>query len=79
MKATMNQNRFDLADRVVIITSDASDIGRLYCEALVAAGGKAVLAEPDGGLATRVATALSTDGSVALGAGCDVSDMEAPK
>ena len=73
----MKQNRFDVAGRVVIVTGGASGIGRVYCEALVAAGAKAVLADRDAALAAQAATALSADGSAALGAGCDVSDAKA--
>lgn len=72
----MKQNRFDVAGRVVIVTGGASGIGRVYCEALVAAGAKAVLADRDAALATQAATALSADGSAALGIGCDVSDSK---
>ena len=72
----MGEKRFDVAGRVVIVTGGASGIGKVYCEALVAAGAKAVLADLDGEFAAATATALSADGSLALGAGCDVSDAQ---
>ena len=72
----MGEKRFDVAGRVVIVTGGASGIGRVYCEALVEAGAKAVLADLDGELAAATAKALSADGSLALGAGCDVSDAQ---
>jgi NAD(P)-dependent dehydrogenase (short-subunit alcohol dehydrogenase family) len=72
----MGEKRFDVAGRVVIVTGGASGIGRVYCEALVAAGAKAVLADLDGELAAATAKALSADGSLTLGAGCDVSDAQ---
>jgi 3-oxoacyl-[acyl-carrier protein] reductase len=72
----MSDGRFDLSGRVVIVTGGASGIGRTYCEALVAAGARAVLADLDGTLAAQVARTLSADGSLALGAGCDVSDAQ---
>ena len=72
----MGEKRFDVAGRVVIVTGGASGIGKVYCEALVAAGAKAVLADLDGELAAATAKALSADGSLAFGAGCDVSDAQ---
>jgi NAD(P)-dependent dehydrogenase (short-subunit alcohol dehydrogenase family) len=70
----MTDKRFDVAGRVVIVTGGASGIGRVYCEALVAAGARAVLADLDGAQAEVAAKALSADGGQALGAACDVSD-----
>ena len=72
----MSADCFDLSGRVVIVTGGASGIGKVYCERLVGAGAKAVLADLDSGLATRVAMAMSADGSRALGVGCDVADAK---
>ena len=72
----MSKNNFDLTGRVVIVTGGASGIGKVYCQRLVEAGAKAVLADLDGKLAAAEAAKLGVDGKDAIGVACDVSDVK---
>lgn len=65
---------FSIQDRVVIVTGGAAGIGRVYCEHLVRAGARVVVADLDAEAAHAVALGLSKSGGQALGLGCNVAD-----
>lgn len=67
--------KFDLTDRVAIITGGAGLLGAGYCRTLAAAGAHAVMADIDGQAALRLAGEVTqATGVEALGLKTDVSD-----
>lgn len=74
MTTRSRSSRFDLLDRVVIVTGGAAGIGRVYAEQLADAGARVVVADIDSTRAGTVAESIATHGNSALGLGCDVAD-----
>ncbi len=75
MLGTNVLKRFDLADRVAIITGGAGLLGTGYCHTLAAAGAHVVAADIDGESARRLAEDVTrSSGRRALGLRLDVAD-----
>jgi len=70
----MTDNRFDVADRVVIITGAGQGIGRDYALAFAAAGAIPVLAEINGDTLADVAGQIEAAGGRCLAVQTDVGD-----
>jgi len=70
----MAQDRFDVADQVVVITGAGQGIGREYALAFAKAGAIPVLAELDGPNAARVAGEIEAAGGRSLPIETDVGD-----
>lgn len=62
-----------LSDKIVVVTGGASGIGRIYSEAIAAAGGSVVIADLDGGPADALATSLRERGAHAIGCTLDIA------
>jgi NAD(P)-dependent dehydrogenase (short-subunit alcohol dehydrogenase family) len=65
-----------LDGKVAIVTGGAGGIGRAYCRALADAGASVVVADLDGTGAARVADELAADGSAAIAATVDITDVD---
>jgi 3-oxoacyl-[acyl-carrier protein] reductase len=78
MMMSINQ-RFDLADRTVIVTGGGKGIGKVYAQEFARAGAKVVAADIDGEAAEAVARGIVADGGQALGLKTDVADAESAK
>jgi 3-oxoacyl-[acyl-carrier protein] reductase len=70
----MNNARFDLAGRTVIVTGGGKGIGKVYCEAFAAAGARVIAADIDGEAAEAVAKAIASNGGEAVGLHTDIAD-----
>lgn len=66
--------RFDLTDRVAIITGGGKGIGKVYAQEFARAGAKVVAADIDGEAAEAVARDIVTSNGEAIGLRTDVSD-----
>jgi len=66
-----------LEGRVAIVTGAAHGIGRVYAIRLAAEGAKVVIADLDTEAALAVAAEITSEGGMALGVYCDVSDEDA--
>src|SRR5438309_1793573 len=73
----MENPRFDLGGRTVIVTGGGKGIGKVYCEAFGRVGARVVAADIDGGAAEAVANQIVTNGGQALGLRTDVADPAA--
>jgi 2-deoxy-D-gluconate 3-dehydrogenase len=70
-------SRFDLSDRVAIVTGGAGLLGRGYCRTLASVGAHVVVADVRSVDAASLAAEITeTTGREALGAGTDVADPE---
>lgn len=67
-------NRFEVSDRVVVVTGGAGLLGREYGRALADGGAHVVLADIDGDAAVSAAADLPGGGGTATGMGVDVTD-----
>ena len=67
-------NRFDLRDRVVIITGGGKGIGKVYAQRFAQAGAKVVAADIDELAAVAVASEIAGGGETAIAVKVDVSD-----
>tara|TARA_A100001037_G_C15117931_1_gene622327 strand:+ start:544 stop:1314 length:771 start_codon:yes stop_codon:yes gene_type:complete len=70
----MSNNRFDVTDRVIIITGAGQGLGREYALALAADGAIPVLADINGENAKKVAGEIEAAGGQALAVETDVTD-----
>ncbi|MBS1249813.1 MAG: Dihydroanticapsin 7-dehydrogenase [Chloroflexi bacterium] len=68
------QEKFDLKDRVAVITGGGGLLGEEFARTLGEAGASVVVADLDGGLARRVASALSAAGVPSLAVQTDVTN-----
>ncbi len=68
----MADDRFDISDKVVVITGAGQGIGREYALAFAKAGAVPVIAEIDGGNARSVAAEIEAGGGRALAIETDV-------
>jgi 3-oxoacyl-[acyl-carrier protein] reductase len=66
--------RFDLTDRIIIVTGGGKGIGKVYSEEIARAGGRVVAADIDGEAAGSVAQAIRDKGGDAIGLRVDISD-----
>jgi 3-oxoacyl-[acyl-carrier protein] reductase len=73
MPATTNE-RFDLADRVVVITGGGKGIGKVYAREFARAGARVVAADIDGAAADTVAKEIAVQGGEALALTTDIAD-----
>lgn len=67
-------NRFDLSDRVVIITGGGKGIGKIYAQQFAQAGAKVVAADVDEAAAMAVAAEIDGRGEAAMGIRVDICD-----
>jgi len=69
--------RFDLADRVVIVTGGGKGIGKVYAREFARAGARVVAADIDGVAAEAVAGEIGREGGEALALATDIADAAA--
>jgi len=69
----MSNSRFDLADRVVIITGAGAGIGKVYASELARAGARVVVADIEQEAANAVAEVINGNGGKAVAARADVT------
>jgi 3-oxoacyl-[acyl-carrier protein] reductase len=67
------QNRFDLTNRVVVITGGGQGIGRAYAHGFAAAGAVTVIAELNAKAGEKVAAELTAQGHRALAFATDIA------
>jgi len=67
----------ELAERVAVVTSGASGIGRGMAEAFAAEGMKLVLADIEEGALAQASAELAAEGAEVIGVECDVSKADA--
>jgi 3-oxoacyl-[acyl-carrier protein] reductase len=73
----MTENtRFDLTDRIVIITGGGKGIGKVYAQEFGKAGARVVAADIDGAAAQAVADGIKADGGQAIGLTTDVASPD---
>jgi len=70
----MDNGRFDLAGRVVIVTGGGKGIGKVYAQEFARAGARVVAADIDGPAAEAVAAAIRAEGGDAVGMLTDIAD-----
>jgi NAD(P)-dependent dehydrogenase (short-subunit alcohol dehydrogenase family) len=75
----MVDDRFDVSDKVIIITGAGQGIGREYAHAFAEAGAIPVIAEFDGPNGQGVASEIETKGGQVLAVETDVSSEESVK
>jgi 3-oxoacyl-[acyl-carrier protein] reductase len=68
--------RFNLENRIVIVTGGGKGIGKVYAQEFAKAGARVVAADIDEAAAKGVAEALSAQGLSALGLGTDISSED---
>ncbi len=73
----INNDRFNLAGRAVIITGGGKGIGKIYAQEFARAGARVLAADIDQAAAEAVAAGLREEGYDAQGTGTDVCDPAA--
>jgi 3-oxoacyl-[acyl-carrier protein] reductase len=68
--------RFDLSDRVVVITGGGKGIGKVYAAAFAGAGARVVAADIDGGAAKAVADEITARGGEAISLRTDIAEPD---
>ena len=68
------QARFDLREKVVIITGGGKGIGKIYAREFAHAGARVVAADIDGEAAEKVAAEIVAEGYEAIGIRTDITD-----
>ena len=68
--------KFDLVDRVVIVTGGGTGIGKTYSEAFAQAGAKVVIADIANREANQVAGKISEKGGSVIAIGTDISNED---
>ena len=71
-----DNQRFDLAGRIAIVTGGGKGIGKVYAQEFARAGAKVVTADIDGAAAQAVAQAIVSGNGEAIGLTTDVSNAE---
>ena len=69
--------RFDLQDRVIVITGGGKGIGKVYAQEFARAGARVVAADIDGAAAQAVAATITGAGGEALGLATDIAEPAA--
>jgi 3-oxoacyl-[acyl-carrier protein] reductase len=69
--------RFDLHNRVVVITGGGKGIGKVYAQEFAGVGARVVAADIDGDAAKNVAAAIVQRGGEAFGLATDIADQAA--
>jgi 3-oxoacyl-[acyl-carrier protein] reductase len=72
----VNNPRFDLAGRVVIVTGGGKGIGKVYVQEFARAGAKVLAADIDGAAAELVAKEIRAGGGDAVGITTDITDAD---
>jgi len=72
----MVNSRFDLTDRVVIVTGGGKGIGKVYAQEFARAGARVLAADIDGAAAHAVAKEIRAAGGDAVGTETDISDAD---
>lgn len=72
----MGNDRFDVSDRVVVITGAGQGLGREYALAFAAEGATPVLAELNGENMRNVAAEIDAAGGTSLAVETDVGDPD---
>ncbi len=71
---TARHNRFELADKVVVITGGGKGIGKIYAQEFARAGAHVVAADIDGSAAEAVAAGIKAEGHEALAIAVDIAE-----
>jgi len=69
-------NRFDLNERVVVITGGGKGIGKVYAQEFARAGARVVTADIDASAAQEVAAAIVSEQREALGIAVDIAEAK---
>jgi 2-deoxy-D-gluconate 3-dehydrogenase len=75
----MIQDKFDLAERVAVVTGGAGLLGKEFCKTMAEAGAAVVVADLSQEVADEVARELTDAGYTAAGFGLDVTRIESAR
>jgi len=73
------QEKFDLTNRVAIVTGGVGLLGAEFCKTLAEAGAAVAIADLNGDAANKVADALTKDGYRAKGIATDITQLDSVK